>query len=251
MRTADPNACLQGFIQQVGESLDQYRQVEVLLAKASASAAISKAVAEDTAFRLGALWEVFQGRWHVAAISRDPQHFIKDVQDQLDRRVKDDWSRAVIGTLHPGSLTVPSRPKMAQIEAILDPSGYNITFKDSQTWMESSALYHADLFKDRVKGIVSDPEAASLLDLLKKLRNTLAHGSIGSKAAFNRACKSRMGGSREGLVGASNDPLRRDRNDVRDIGAYLRVRRPSPAGPRRVEALHARVQDVAERLRVP
>ncbi|MFE1396783.1 hypothetical protein ACFW53_02450 [Nocardiopsis dassonvillei] len=249
MRTANPDTYLDDFLKQVQDGLDQYKSVSDALAGAGVKAPLLKAAAEDAAFRLGALWEVFQGRWHVAAISREPQKFVREVKKTLEQKLKDE-ARDIVLAIYPEALQVPSHPTLAQIESVLDPNRYNLTFKDVEAWMESSALYHSDRYKGIVRVIVSDPESASLLDLLKKLRNQLAHGSHGSKAAFNRSCRARPvgGGEKEGLAGSANDPLKRGNRDVRDVGAYLRAG-PDACSGSRVEILHRRVIEVAEKLR--
>lgn len=212
-----------------------------------AKAAIRKTVAEDAAFRLGALWEVFQGRWHVGAISREPANFVTNTKELLDSKLKDEF-RSIVLAVNPDALTVPSHPTLAQIELILDPKGYNLTFKDAEAWMFSSGKYHSARYQEIVRAVVGDAESASLLHLLKSLRNLLAHGSYGSKASFNRACKIRPGAGREGLYGPRNDALKRDQRDVRDVGAYLRARTGVASEPR-IETLHTRTIEVAEKLR--
>jgi hypothetical protein len=248
MRTANPNRYLDDFQQQVRDGLDQFKRLDGILDESGVQASLLKSVAEDTAFRLGALWEVFQGRWHVAAISRDPAKFVKETSVRLEGALKDDIRNLVLA-FSPTLLVVPKRPTIAQIVTALDPKGYNLTFVDAETWMRSSAEYHSDTYQDIVRGIVGDAESASFLDLLKKLRNLLAHGSNGSKAAFNRACRARLGGGREGLTGASNAPLKRGQKNVRDVGVYLRAR-IGPVNERRIVTLHTRVIEVAEKLRV-
>ncbi len=248
MRTADSNRYLGEFLKQVKDGLDQFNKVDAILDENSVQVGLRKSVAEDAAFRLGALWEVFQGRWHVAAISRDPVKFVSETRSRLEDRLKDEI-RSIVLAINPEALTVPNRPKMAQIEAVLDPNGYNLTFIDAEAWMKSSSRYHSSTYQNLVKGIVGDAESASLLDLLKKLRNLLAHGSTGSKVAFNRACRARPTGGKEGLTGVSNTSLMRDQRDVRDVGVYLRAR-VGPDNERRVAILHRRVMDVAGKLRL-
>src|SRR6266567_4147352 len=170
MRTADSNRYLGEFLKQVKDGLDQFNKVDAILDENSVQVGLRKSVAEDAAFRLGALWEVLQGN-------------------------------------------------------------------------------HSSTYQNLVKGIVGDAESASLLDLLKKLRNLLAHGSTGSKVAFNRACRARPTGGKEGLTGVSNTSLMRDQRDVRDVGVYLRAR-VGPDNERRVAILHRRVMDVAGKLRL-
>ncbi|WP_304452648.1 hypothetical protein [Nocardiopsis sp. YSL2] len=247
MNTADPNRYLDDFLVQVQDGLKHYSQVDSALEESNTPANLRKAVAEDSAFRLGALWEVFQGRWHVAAISRDPENFLKRMNKELEDKIKDSLRNTILA-FNPDALTMPRRPKLAQIEFALDPTGFNITFKDTEAWIKSSVRYHSSTYQSLVRRISADAESASFLNLLKKMRNHLAHGSYGSKAYLNRACKQRPEGEKEGLVGAKNEPLKRDQRDVRDVGAYLRAR-TGQSGERRIEIIHQRTIEVAQLLR--
>ncbi|HCT79690.1 MAG TPA: hypothetical protein DGT23_24615 [Micromonosporaceae bacterium] len=139
MRTADPNRHLDDFVQQAQDGLSRLTELEAALKQATSTASLRKAIVEDAAFRLGALWEVFQGRWHVCAISRDPEVFVAETRKLLEKQIKDDV-RATVIALHPQALTVPPHPTLSQIEAVLDLSGFNITFKDAQAWMASSGV---------------------------------------------------------------------------------------------------------------
>lgn len=249
VRTANPNGYLDSFQKQVSESLERYRRLESILDGAKEPDPIKKGVAEDTAFRLGVLWETFQGDWYVAAISRDPSAFVGAIQGQLNAVVNDTWAKSVIESFAPTALTVPKRPTMAQIVKMLDPQGSNVTFVDVRSWKKDADKHLAGDYRGRVNAIASDTDASSLIHLVKKMRNYLAHGSDTSKDEFNRAARGRAGTQRIGLVGAANAPLQRDGRGVSDMGKYLRARQ-SANRPRRLEVLHDRLADVAEVLRV-
>lgn len=251
MSAASPNRYLDAFQQQVRDSLGQYQGLERILGQAGEPASTAKRVAEDTAFRLGSLWEVFQGRWHVAAIRRAPTAFVRDMQGTLDKEVKGSWARSAIEAFSPGALTVPPNPRLSQIETLLDPDGRNISFRDVAAWKTDSIKHHSQAHKALVIALAGDAEAASFLALLRAMRNNLAHGSRGSLAVFNEACRPMQANPGPGLVGAANQSLRRDQNDVREIGVYLRARQPAPTGRRRLETIHSRLIDVSEMLRTP
>ncbi len=249
-RTADPNRYLDDFQDEILQSLKRYQRLETVLASSNESDSIKKGVAEDAAFRLGVLWETFQGDWHLAAISRDPRAFVGTMQGELNSKVSDIWARSVIEAVSPDALTVPKRPTMAQVMKMLDPQGFNVTFADMKSWKKSADKHLAGNYQARVNSVVTDLEAASLLHLVKKTRNFLAHGSDGSKEEFNKASRVRGAGERIGLTGTANEFLQREgANKVSDAGKYLRAKQ-TPNGPRRIESLHTRISEVAEMLRV-
>lgn len=249
-RTANPNRCIDVFKEEIHQSLVRYRKLETVLSDASEPDEIKKGVAEDAAFRLGVLWETFQGDWHLAAISRDPRSFVGAIQGQLNVKVNDPWARSVIETIEPTALTVPKHPSMALITKMVDPQGFNVTFSEIKGWTKDAEKNLADNYRARVNTIASDHEASSLLHLVKKMRNLLAHGSASSQEEFRKAVRARAGKARIGLVGTANVALQRDgERGVTDVGAYLRAK-TRVSGARRLEVLHTRVSDVAEILRV-
>lgn len=96
--------------------------------------------------------------------------------------------------------------------------------------------------------LAESTEATSFLRLLTALRNVLAHGSDGSGTRFNEACRAKARDQGFGLAGEVNDPLKRDKHDVRDIGRYLRAP-PAGGGVERIQLLHERVKTCSEMLR--
>lgn len=258
VKTANPNLVLDLFQDQVKESIEHYAQIQDKL-KDDTPVAIRKSVAEDAAFRLGALWEVFQGRWHIACISKSPRRFVNHMQKELDKKVQEDWTRATVSALADNALNIPNRPTLFQIETMLDPTGRNISFKNIHAWKQSAVDVFDDPFKTKLIQLSNDPESESFLHWLKKLRNLLAHGSDSSSKDFTDACRvrppsSQKGDIQVGLTGTRNDFLVRN-NRARDLGAYLRALHKS--GPKtdpdygraRIILIHERLLSVSELLR--
>lgn len=248
-KTANPNRYLDKFQEQLNDGVDRHRRLETALDKADETNETKKGIAEDSAFRLGILWETFQGDWFLASISREPAAFTGSIQDKLNSTLQDRWARRVIELMTPGALALPKQPTLQQIERTLDPQGYNLTFVDSKDWRKKSEEYLSGDFAKVALKISDDQEAASLLHLVKKMRNHLAHSSSGSKDEFNKAAKARTPNGRVGLTGPKNIDLKRDDRGVSDLGKYLRVR-PQQNGPRRIEILHNKLSEVSELLRV-
>ncbi|WP_295855208.1 hypothetical protein [uncultured Microbacterium sp.] len=247
-RTAEPNKELDKFKASVTDSFDRYSRVEAALVAAGEPENILRGAAEDAAFRLGVLWETFQQSWHLAAISKDPTRFRGHMQGELGKALSDQAVH-LLGVFHPSALEVPTRPKMPQVLKSLDPQGFNITFADAKAWGASATKHLSATHAARVNAVVSAQEASSLVHLLKKLRNHLAHKSDGSKKELDRALRGRVAPARVGLVGTANVPLQRDKNGVGDLGKYLRVQ-PVAGGKRRIEILHDRISAVSEMLRI-
>lgn len=248
-RTANPNTYLDRFQSKLADGADRYRRLEVSLEHSGETDEIRKGIAEDSAFRLGVLWETFQGDWFLAAVSREPKAFVGVMQGKLNTALHDKWARDTVELINPGALTVPRRPTLRQIERMIDPQGHNITFADSKIWKKSAERHLMGDHLKAIRKIADNPEAESLVHLVKKMRNHLAHSSSVSKNEFNKATKARAPRGRIGLAGPKNNDLKRDDRGISDLGKYLRAR-PRPAGSPRIEIIHERLSDVSELLRV-
>ncbi|MCM3614602.1 hypothetical protein M3672_09150 [Microbacterium enclense] len=252
MPVLDPNKSLDAFLGGVVEMETRYADTYQAVSdhvKNPRQLQLRKGLAADFAFRLGSEWELFQHKWHVVAVTSAPDRFVTAQQASLDAGVKKASIDHYVRLLHGGALTVPSKPKQGQVEALLDPRGYNVTFESCETWMTEAARDLDSRYSDKVRGIVATAPDACVLDLLKGIRNALAHGSGGSLSRLNELVKERPSGEKVGLSGSVNDGLKRDTNKIRDVAVYLHGRAPGSA-KQRVQKLAQRVREIAEQLRV-
>lgn len=252
MPSADPNRPLDAFIAGVVEMEARYADTYQAVSdhvKNPRQLQLRKGLAADFAFRLGSEWELFQHKWHVVAVTASPDKFVTAQQASLDGGIKKANIDHFVKLLHGGALTIPSRPKQAEVEALLDPRGFNVTFDSCETWMTEAARDLDTVYADKVKGIVATSPDSCVLDLLKAVRNALAHGSGGSLSRLNEMVKERPPGEKVGLTGSVNDGLKRDTNQIRDVAVYLHGRAPGSA-KQRVQKLAQRVREIAEQLRV-
>ena len=97
------------------------------------------------------------------------------------------------------------------IRTILDPSGDNITFPTTAKMKELTGKWLVDADRDHFNGL--NAEQSAILDVVKKVRNFLAHRSQNADVAMQ-----------DKLVAAAlAAELRRGQNNVGDVGAYLRA----------------------------
>jgi hypothetical protein len=250
--TLNPNSVVDEFQSQAELSLQQYEALDQLVTAGGAAANIltlRRGLAADTVFRLGTQWEVFQHRWHVAAISKRPTVYRDLIQEQLTKGIEKAAIGHIIDAVTPDAASLPARLTVSQIEALVDSEGYNVSFKDCETWMAKSVKHlHAD-YASKVEAVVTNPEASSLVELLKAVRNVLAHSSTGSLRRFNACARKRAATGSVGLVGAANDGLVRDGHQVRDVPTYVQAW-VHATQMRRIRLLHQRIWMVAEELRM-
>lgn len=224
--------------------LDRHEAIYALVPTAEKK--LRKTLAVDAAFRIGTEWELFQHRWHIAAISKAPEIFVATVQADLNRdlvKVKDR-----LEAIQPGSTTVPTKPNATQISKLVDPAGYNLTFVDTQAWMDKAGAHLTDKFKKLVVGIGTSAEDTCVLDLVRAVRNYVAHGSDSSRERLNLYIKTRALKGEIGIVGVKNRSLARDVKGISEIDAYLHSKVGSPAH-QRVVVIGRRVLEIAEKLR--
>lgn len=247
----NPNSVLDDFLARAAASLDRYAALDQLVAAASGthSLTLRRGLAADTVFRLGTEWEIFQHRWHIAAISRRQSVYRTLVQDQLTRGIDKGAVGHIISAVAPEAATLPQRLTGAQIEGLVDSEGYNLSFKDCEVWAATAVKHLDPHYASRVQAVVGDAEASSPVDLLKAVRNALAHSSVASLGRLNACAKKRTQAGSVGLAGAANDGLVRDGRSIRDVPTYVQAWIPV-AQTRRVVILHDRISVVAESLRV-
>jgi hypothetical protein len=253
MRTLDPNRELDEFQSRADDSYARYARLFRVVSGAHDVNALRKGLAVDAAFRLGSEWETFQHSWHVAAIAKDSTKLIASERQRIEEIVSKvpEANREVFNvTFTHQNLT---RLKGSDIERLLDPQNRNITFADTSAWREQTNKYLSRTYMAKVNRIYSSDADSCVLELLKSLRNAIAHGSLDAKARLNRAVRPRA--NQLGISGPENDALLRDTYGIRDIGTYLHGwtgatgLRLQPEGTR-VALIHTRVADIAKLLRV-
>ena len=251
VNTLNPNSVVDQFINTVDSAHARYLEMYSILAASNLGRLeLRKSLTSDLAFRVGTEWELFQHRWHIASISKKPSTFVATIQKDLNDALRKSQAKHILDTLWSNATTIPRRLSAEQIDALIDPDGYNVTFKDGEAWAAKAGLHLAAAHADAVRRVVSSPEDESLVALLKAVRNVIAHNSTSSLEEFNRHVRSRPAGERVGLVGSSNAPLLRDgAARVRDVPTYLHGR-GNAASPRRVTVLTTRIMRVAQRLRI-
>jgi hypothetical protein len=243
-RTLDPNRELDDFKDRLESILTRHETIYTLVP--SSEKKLRKTLAVDAAFRIGTEWELFQHRWHIAAISKAPEKFVATVQSDLDRDIAKVKDR--LEAIQAGSTTVPKKLNATQISKLVDPAGYNLTFADTQAWMEKAGAHLTDRFKSLVVAIGTSAEDTCVLDLVRAVRNYVAHGSDSSRERLNQYIKTRPPKGDIGITGSKNKALARDIRGISEIDAYLHSKVGSPAH-QRVVVIGKRVLTIAEKLR--
>jgi len=251
VRTLDPSNVVDDFVARIKDAKSR-SDVEygAIPRNATDKLARQRGLVSDFAFRLGGEWELFQHRWHIAVISRAPTQFITSLQSSLDDAVAALPGHGIVPALNSFHPKYPKRLPADTIESLLDGSGYNITFRTVGEWKTATTRDFTKEYSSRVARIANAPDDACVLELVKAVRNFIAHRSTQSRATLNACIAARTVPSQgPGLVGSPNVGLARGgAKRVLDVGVYLQGR-AAKGMPRRVTVLTDRLQAIASTLR--
>jgi hypothetical protein len=246
----DPDRELKKFVEQLDDSMERYRKLYDALEGSPEVTNLRKGISVDAVFRLGSAWEIFQHNWHIAAIAQDSSKIIERSETTANNKIEaiDD----ALVDLYGIKLTKKPQSKhltKQQIELLLDPSSRNVTFFDMADWVKAARRDMTSSHIAKLQRINSNEEDSCVLDLLKAIRNVIAHGSENANALLTLAVRPRS--SKVGIVGPKNDSLIRAKYAINDIGTYLHgwpAAKPRSADMTRVALLHQRVKDIAQTL---
>lgn len=245
--TKNPERIVDSFIARLQGALEEYHLLRIgINGVGDGMRRLEKIIATDFAFRLCIEWEWFRHSWHLAAINKNSTNFVKKRNAEIrDSLIKSPALQIALGVQNPQSIRLPSRLNMAQLEAISDPSGKNLTFANVSDWKTAAERDLDGKYAKSVKGIAASEGDATFLELVSAIRNHLAHNSDSSLNHLNQVARFDLRSSK-GLKGTVNKTLARDRNRVIDVGAYL-VSKGSPKR-QRVEIVCQRLIAIARKL---
>ncbi|MFP5207208.1 MAG: hypothetical protein ACLGSH_17780 [Acidobacteriota bacterium] len=177
---------------------------------------------------LAVFWESFLSDILIAHMVRRPKQCRKVNAGKIQKSIADKFP----GSHRWVSIEMPQKPSPEQVERMLDPKGWNITFKSAVDLRERANLW---LVATDAQKFSLNADDAAFFDYLIAIRNFLGHRSsaarstmIGAVAALNPQT------SNSELCGAA-----------RQLGAYLKQ---ATTSGRRVNSISERVLSVAASL---
>lgn len=190
----------------------------ILVAKSLPKEDDKSFLAENIIISAAALWEGFINDLFISYINNDNSRFIMHLRNALaekqNPKQKEISSRYV-------KFDFPKHMKVKEITSLLDKSGSNITFSTYVDLKKGAKSYLSPVHSDKFKNITRAQGAT--IDLWISIRNHIAHRSERSRIKMDECLK----------TGAlHNTGLKRGRNAVNDIGAYLKAREKNNSMPR-------------------
>jgi hypothetical protein len=201
MRTQDPAVIRSDFLSSLIDIETAFKATQVGVADEQAK----KLVAEYLFVATATLFEGYLSDLFVAYINRDSEKLRGFLISKISIDAEDEYARRAVKHVE------SSIPHLSvdRIKEILDPSGYNITFKTTAKMKEAAGTWLSDADKAHIVG-VSAAECA-VIDFIKAVRNYLAHRSEAARAKMDEAL----------FATDLPDVFRRNANAVTDVGAYL------------------------------
>ena len=234
MRKRDPNKVIDEYQDLLRTSITVWGEIGFRIGW---EADYPKALSVDAFLRAAVGWESFRSDWHMAVINQDSSAYREALLARFKVSVEERWP----GLTGRVAVELPKHPSLGLLADLLDSRGFNVTFPDCDRWVDRSKLEFVSPWRERIGSL---PKAdRSLLDAVTALRDCIAHQSRGSTDRLDRALKK--------LNVAPDKRLRRGKNRVQPagVGTYLYAV-GGPAGARRVQVFHSRLDAIAESLRV-
>lgn len=175
------------------------------------SAANQSTLTEHSLLAVAVLWEGFVSDMFVAFINLDSTRFKKDLHDAFNKQINSlGMAKRVFDSY--GSIVFPMHLKKAEVHALANHLGNNITFPNfkeleqrASTWLSAA---------DAVKFSGLTPQQKAVVNAVIALRNHIAHRSQRSLDAMNDVLS---------LDVLHLTGIRRQANRFHNVGAWLKA----------------------------
>ncbi len=222
MRKIKPQDIRDQFHQFTVERLAHFGRLETLLKGSAHEKRDMSVLAETTLHSTYVAFECFLSDLILAYINRDFSAYQADLQSRLVSSVTSKF-----GTWA-GSRTTFSAVKhikVQDLEALVDPTGWNLTFKTVNDFQDKCRAWVAAPYNTAILAL--NASDVQLIDATRAVRNFIAHGSSGSRVIMNTKLAQISTGP-----ACANNPLARGAHEITDVGSYLKS---SVNGKRRVK----------------
>lgn len=235
MRKVRPQDVKQAFADFVAERLAYFQRVETSLLGTQHEKRDISILSETALHAVYVAFECFLSDLFLAYMNRDFSQYQLTLRTKIansNREKFGQWAESRI------SFSTVAHIKIEQIESILDPDNFNLTFKSVDVLKQRANDWLAVPLRNGITAITA-PDTR-LIDSVHAIRNFIAHQSPNAKSRMNSALATIVQGNT-----CPNIHLGRGAHDIHDIGAFLKS---SLAGQRRVQRYAARLATIAATL---
>lgn len=191
---------LAGFLQRVSNALRGSATEKGDLSRLSENVFISAAVA----------FEGFFSDLFLAYANKDSRPFLTAKEVEIKKAIKEQFGDWYSPKYNIGAVKHLS---IKELYPLLDPKGWNITFKNCRSMVSRSKKLLAPQYALKYRALTA--RERKFCDAVKFIRNHLAHNSEASHTAMNDALFS---------LERSTPSLGRADNKVSDVGVFLKTR---------------------------
>ncbi|MCA9526001.1 MAG: hypothetical protein KC549_06850 [Myxococcales bacterium] len=212
MNKANPTEVAQGYAADLGDLKVYYNRVSTSLSGTAHEKTDIATLAENTLLAAAVGLETFLSDWVLAAINKDASGFIAHEKNRIRTSITDKF-----GAWHAGAVEFEpgKHVKLTDLRSILDPDGWNLSFKDFETFKQRADQRLAPTYRAKIAALTASDGLA--FDAVKAMRNFMAHRSPASKATMN-----------DGLIAVGGDATIRDmgrsERGVNSLGKFLRTK---------------------------
>lgn len=235
MRKVRPQDVRDDFNALVTERLEHFERVEASLGGTAHEKRDLSILAETTLHSCYVAFECFLSDLLLAYVNRDFSQYQANLATRIRSSVETKFGIWAEGRV---SFNAIKHIPIQQLEAMLDPDSYNLTFKDVATLKQKFHDWVATPHKNPVVRL-NDPDTR-LIDCTHAIRNFIAHRSTNAKDIMN----AQLAGVSTGAACPNRD-LPRGVRGITDIGSYLKTQ---VGGARRVKTYIQRLQGIAASL---
>lgn len=233
MRKLRPNDVIADFSSQAEELVQYFGRVTKALKGTANELADKSALAEQTFLNAATAFECFLSDLFVAFLNRDASQY----QDEVFRRITESVKEKQ-GEWHSQRLSFSKAKhiRASDVITLLDPNGWNVTFKSAALLKTRATEWLIDSFATRITGLSTDDE--QVIDTTKAIRDFIAHRSKSAKVRMNEALE--KAGESMAIT-----CLGRGDHQIEHVGAFLRA---ECGGATRLQLYVERLKDIAHRL---
>lgn len=232
MRKVAPDDVRNGFRDFVNARVEYFDRASEYLANKPHQEHDLTVLSETTLQSTYVAFEGFMSDLLIAYINRDFSQYQANLAARVTSSITDKFGAFAAAR---STFTPIKHIKLGDLEALLDPNGWNQTFKNVERMKQRFAELVTPALGARVAA-VHDADAR-LIDAMHAIRNFISHGSTGSKDVMNNA----LAGISTG-PGCINEPLRRVVHKIHSVGSYLKA---NVGGKPRVKVYMERIRDIS------
>jgi hypothetical protein len=234
MRKASSDDVRSDFESFINERLTYYKRLAQYIAGNQHEDADLSILAETTIHYAYVAFERFASDLLISYINRDFSQYQLTLANKITSSIKSRFGDFASQRTYFASI---KHIKLTDLEDLLDPTGWNQTFKDVESMKSRFAADTTAALGSKVAAI--DNEDTKFIDTMHGIRNFIAHGS--------RGAKDRMNADLASVADAcpKNAALARGKHKIDIVGSYLKARID---GISRVEIYLTRIRDIAKAM---